>query len=94
MNEQTTKTYYGTPEEFIQIPESEKFPIDAINCAQSRVDTTLTMLICALNSPDAENIHPHTIANSLWAMQGSLDQIKIMVDHSYKALHKHIHAVD
>ena len=94
MNKESAKTFYGTPEEFIQIPESEKFPIDAINCAQSRVGATLTMLICALNSSDTENLHPHTIAESLWAIQGSLDQIKIMVDHSYQAMHKHIHASD
>jgi hypothetical protein len=84
MNTTTAEKYDGTPEAFMQIPESEKFPIDAINCAQSRIYTVLTMLIVALNSKGAEDIHPHTIAESLWAIQGNLDQIKIMVEHSYK----------
>ena len=79
--------YEDTPEAFIKLPSTELFPIDAINCAQARADAILKMLIVALNCKGAEDIHPHTIAESLWALQGTLDQVKIMVDHSYQAMH-------
>lgn len=86
------KNYGDTPEGFMSIPKDELFPIDAINCAKGRANAILNMLTVALNTKDsAHAIHPHTVAESLWAIQGYLDQMEIMIDHAYTSLHPHIY---
>jgi hypothetical protein len=78
--------YLDTPEEYIKIPDGEKFPIDAINCAKTRAQAILTMLI---NDIGNENLlSPTTVSNGLWAIEGYLDQIEILIDHSYKTTHE------
>ncbi|MDR7092103.1 hypothetical protein [Cellvibrio fibrivorans] len=92
MSKATTKNYIDTPEGFMSIPKDQLFPIDAINCAKSRANAALTMLIVALNTKDAsESIHPHTIAEFLWSLQGHIDQMEIMINHAYKSVHPLIH---
>jgi hypothetical protein len=93
MNTATAKNYGDTPEGFMTIPKDELFPIDAINCAKGRVNAVLNMLIVALNTKDAaDTIHPHTIAEALWSVQGHIDQMEIMIDHAYESMHPFIYA--
>ncbi|WP_049629101.1 hypothetical protein [Cellvibrio sp. pealriver] len=92
MSKAAAKNYGDTPEGFMSIPKDELFPIDAINCAKGRVNAVLTMLIVALNTEGADTIHPHTIAEALWSVQGHIDQMEIMIDHAYESVHPLIHA--
>ncbi len=95
MNElnSTTKNYGDTPEGFMTVPSGELFPIDAINCAKNRADALLTILMVTLNTKDAaDSIPSGTIAEGLWALQGHLDQMEIMINHAYSSMHPYIYA--
>lgn len=77
----------NTPEDFLLASDKDRFPIDAINCAHQRADSILTMLIAVLGGQSELEFNPHLISNALWQVQGTLEQIKIMTDHSYRETH-------
>lgn len=83
--------YIDTPEEFINLPESERFPIDSINCAKTRARAILTMLINEFGCNTEQTLGAHTVANALWAVEGYLDQMEIMINHSYQTMHPFIY---
>jgi hypothetical protein len=73
-----------TPEDFFEIPDTENFPIDAINCAYTRADAILTMLIATLGNQNNQQFHPHMIGDAIWQVQANLEQINAMVNHAFK----------
>jgi len=93
MNQPTSAVenkYGDTPESFMSVTEDELFPIDAINCAKTRARATLSMLINEFGGIEEPSLSSHTVANALWAIDGYIDQIEIMVNHAYSSLHPHI----
>lgn len=92
MSQQTpNEKYMDTPEEFMILPASERFPIDSINCAKTRASAILNMLINEFGVNHGNQLSPNTVANDLWAIEGYLNQIEVMVNHSYQTLHPHIY---
>ncbi|WP_039912407.1 hypothetical protein [Cellvibrio mixtus] len=83
--------YLDTSEEFITLPDTERFPIDSINCAKLRASAILSMLINEFGCNEEQTLGTKTVANALWAIDGYLNQIEIMINHSYKTMHPYIY---
>lgn len=87
---ESNSDYMDTPEEFMKPTANDPFPIDAINCAQIRASAILSMLVNEIATNDMHTLSSVVVNNALWAVEGYLNQIKIMVDHSYHTMHPYI----
>ena len=56
-------------------------PIDAIECAVSRAQSILTMVSAEFNKDEPCQWSPSVIANALWAVEGILEQIRILANN-------------
>lgn len=81
----TDMKYAGTPEELFEVPADAPagYPIDAIDCALTRADSTLIVLSGQFDGTGAEENAPHIVANVLWSIQGDIRLALKMLRHAY-----------
>jgi hypothetical protein len=86
----TRLNYSDTPEGYMKLPANDRFPIDAINCAKARARAVINILIAEFGGED-RTLSDETVANVIWGIEGYLNQMEIMINHSYQAMHPHIY---
>lgn len=76
-------THLGTPEDFMVLrPDAPAgVPIDAIECAIARANSILILLQGQFESEDSNTLSNGIIANTLWAVQGMLEEIRILANN-------------
>lgn len=79
------RAFKDTPEAFFDVPANAEpgYPIDAIDCALARADSTLTMLLGQFDGTGEQAYAPHIVANVLWAIQGEIRLAKKMIYHGF-----------
>lgn len=56
-------------------------PIDAIECALSRADATLLLLMDQFEGSEPTTFSNKVIVNALWSVQGLLEQVRILANN-------------
>lgn len=78
------KNFNGLPEDILIVcPTTEPgLPVDEINCAVSRADAAITMVMMALNNGE-QRIADFVLVDVLWSAQSQLALIRKMNDHAH-----------
>lgn len=74
----------GLPETFLSVPCNVEagVPVDEIDCALSRADAVISMVMMALGS-EAGRPADHVLTEALWCAQGQLALIRKMTYHAH-----------
>ena len=73
---------FSTPEDIL-IPSPDTppgYPVDAILCALSRAEATLTLLTGQFNE-DCDRYSDEVLSSVVWSVRGDLGLIRTMVEH-------------
>lgn len=71
----------GTPEEHLAHRQGE-IDIDAVNCAINRAKAVTNLLYCNFAAKEGQKISTESAAEAIDAIDGYLDQIKILINEA------------
>ena len=79
----TSTCYAGTPEAYLEMAKGKRGTdaADAIGCALARAQATVTLLSVHLEDNESR-VSDRVLADALWAIEGYLDQLKILTLNS------------
>lgn len=83
-------TLLDTPESLMRVRKDAPagIPIDAIDCAAERAQAILVLLSGQFESEDSCTYSWRVIASILWAVEGMVEEIRILANHGHEQEHR------
>ena len=70
--------YYGTPEDYMVMPENAEIDTDALNCTLGRAHSVCLMLGKNFDGT-SDQFNNEIVSNACWALEGLINQAQTLI---------------